>query len=80
MVDNSADEHDPAQEMGLDAVMKYLSEDLGVSIENAELLVAMEVVQAPSIGEITLTGFVNGWKDTGYAQAMVAVTILDQVH
>jgi len=65
LFDSLRDAQDAQNEMGLDAVMKYLSEDLSLSIENAELLVAMELVQAPSVGEITRTGFVNGWKDTG---------------
>jgi DCN1-like protein 1/2 len=43
--------------------MSYLSEKLNVSLENAELFVVMELVQAPSVGEITRRGFVDGWKN-----------------
>lgn len=48
--------------------MAYLG-DLGVNIENAELLVVMELLQAPSVGEITRKGFVDGWKASGYGQS-----------
>lgn len=47
--------------------MGYLSK-LGVSLENAELFVMLELIQAPSVGEITRKGFVDGWKATGYVQ------------
>jgi DCN1-like protein 1/2 len=50
--------------MELESTMAYLGDKLGVSLENAELFVVMELVQAPSIGEITRTGFVDGWKST----------------
>lgn len=43
--------------------MKYL-EQVNVSLENAELFVAIELVQAPTVGEITRQGFVDGWKET----------------
>ena len=39
-------------------------EELGVDMENAELFVVMELVQAPGIGEIARQGFVDGWKGT----------------
>lgn len=42
--------------------MGYLSEHLHVSLENAELFVVLELVQAPSVGEITRAGYVSGWK------------------
>lgn len=45
--------------------MSYLSNKLKVSLENAELFVALEVVQAPSVGEITRKGYVDGWRETG---------------
>lgn len=51
--------------MGLDSTGSYLSDGLGVSTENAELLIVMEIVQAPGVGEITRKGFVDGWKATG---------------
>lgn len=45
--------------------MSYLTGKLGVNIENAEFLVALEVVQAPMVGEISRKGYVDGWKVTG---------------
>ncbi|KZL82992.1 defective in cullin neddylation protein 1, partial [Colletotrichum incanum] len=68
--DDSKDEKDS---LGLDSTMAYL-QDLGVNLENAELLVVMELLQAPSVGEVTRKGYVDGWKATGAAtrQAHVA--------
>jgi DCN1-like protein 1/2 len=34
-------------------------------VENAELLVAMEIVQAPGVGSITRKEYVSGWLSTG---------------
>ena len=51
--------------MELESTMQYLSNDLKVSLENAELFVVLELVQAPSVGEITRKGYVDGWKVTG---------------
>lgn len=50
--------------MELESTMGYLGEKLGVNLENAELFVALEVIQAPVIGEITKAGFVQGWLAT----------------
>ncbi|PKS13345.1 hypothetical protein jhhlp_000116 [Lomentospora prolificans] len=44
--------------------MNYL-QNLDVNLENASLFVALELFQAPSIGEITRKGFVDGWKNSG---------------
>lgn len=51
--------------MELESTMTYLQSQLKVNLENAELFVAIYLVQAPSIGEITRHGFVDGWKLTG---------------
>lgn len=40
--------------------MKYLQE-LSVDLEDIDSLAALEIVQAPTMGEITREGFVNGW-------------------
>lgn len=45
--------------------MKYLKDDLKINIEDAELFVALELLQAPSIGEISRKGYVEGWKIRG---------------
>ena len=54
-------EQDEAGKMELQSTMDYL-EKINVSLENVELFVALEIVQAPTIGEITKQGFVEGWK------------------
>ena len=41
--------------------MAYFQNGLGVNIENAELLVAMECVQSPGVGIVTRQGYVQGW-------------------
>lgn len=51
--------------MELESTMGYLSNVLNVSLENAELFVALELVQAPVVGEITKKGYVEGWKASG---------------
>lgn len=48
--------------MELESTMEYLSSKLNISLEDAQLLVAVELVQAPSVGEISRQGYVNGWK------------------
>ncbi|CAJ2506798.1 Uu.00g079840.m01.CDS01 [Anthostomella pinea] len=58
------DKEDTKDVLGADSSMKYL-QSLGVNIEDASLFIAMELFQAPSIGEIPRAGFVNGWKEAG---------------
>ena len=45
--------------------MAYLN-DLGVNLENAELLVPLEIVQATALGELSKSNFIDGWKAAGY--------------
>lgn len=45
--------------------MGYLSNKLNASLENAELFVVMELVQAPTVGVINRKGYVEGWKKAG---------------
>ncbi|KAF5978624.1 putative SCRO protein [Fusarium bulbicola] len=59
------DSSDEKDKLELDSTMSYLTEKLRVNIENAELLVALELLQAPSVGVITRKGYVDGWKVTG---------------
>ncbi|KAF2087891.1 DUF298 domain protein [Saccharata proteae CBS 121410] len=49
-----------ADTIGIDGTMSYLS-DLGVGLDEISMLVVMEVVQSPTMGEITRKGFVSGW-------------------
>lgn len=46
---------------GVDGTMTYLTE-LGVNLENASSLIPLEIVQAPSLGEMSREKFVQGWK------------------
>lgn len=55
--DNAATEPDL---IGVDGSMGYLQE-LGVDLAGMDCFAALEVIQAPSLGEITREGFVNGW-------------------
>lgn len=48
----------------VEGTMQYLT-DLGVNVENAELLVALEIIQAPALGEMSKEAFVNAWKEIG---------------
>ncbi|KAF4949789.1 hypothetical protein FGADI_8657 [Fusarium gaditjirri] len=59
------DSSDEKDKLELESTMSYLTEKLQVNIENAELLVALELLQAPSVGVITRKGYVDGWKVTG---------------
>ncbi|KUI58820.1 Defective in cullin neddylation protein 1 [Cytospora mali] len=54
---------DNKESLSAETTQDYL-ESLGVNMENAELFVMMELVQAPGIGEITRQGFIDGWKAT----------------
>lgn len=51
--------------MELESTMSYLDSKLKINLENAELFIALEIVQAPNVGEIQRRGFVEGWKATG---------------
>ena len=45
--------------------MAYISK-LGFSLEDIEILILFEIIQVPTIGEITRSGFVDGWVKIGY--------------
>lgn len=60
-----AGEDDPKDSIGVESSMAYLGNELKVNLEDASLFVALELFQAPSIGEITRAGFVEGWKKSG---------------
>lgn len=60
---NPESRDDEKDKLELESTMSYLQDKLKVSLENAELFVVLEIVQAPSVGEITRAGFVNGWKE-----------------
>ncbi|KAI2470533.1 DUF298-domain-containing protein [Annulohypoxylon bovei var. microspora] len=56
--------------LGADSSMQYLN-SIGVDLEGASLFLAMELVQAPTIGEITRDGFIKGWNAQGGVDAKV---------
>ncbi|KAI0892833.1 DUF298-domain-containing protein [Annulohypoxylon nitens] len=58
------DAEDQKDVLGADSSMQYLN-SIGVDLEGASLFLAMELVQAPTIGEITRDGFVKGWNTPG---------------
>lgn len=58
------EQEDSKDTLGAESAMGYL-QSLGVGLEDASLFLAVELIQAPSIGEISRAGFVNGWKEAG---------------
>ena len=46
--------------------MRYL-QDLGLKLDEAVLLAVLTEISAPTMGEMTRTGFVDGWKALKYA-------------
>ncbi|MCJ1462573.1 Scaffold-type E3 ligase [Pseudocyphellaria aurata] len=55
---------DPVQEpdaIGVDGSMRYLG-DLGVKLDEVVVLAVLGELSAPTMGELTRTGFVEGWK------------------
>lgn len=46
-----------------DSTMSYF-QNLGANLEDASLFIALELVQAENIGQITREGFVKGWGST----------------
>jgi DCN1-like protein 1/2 len=53
--------NDEKDTIGVDGTMAYLT-DLGVDLENASVLIPVEIIQAPTLGEITKQEFIDGWK------------------
>lgn len=59
---------DPIQEpnsIGVEGSMRYLG-DLGVKLDEAVLLAVLTELSAPTMGELTREGFVEGWKTYQY--------------
>ncbi|PFH62279.1 hypothetical protein XA68_14274 [Ophiocordyceps unilateralis] len=63
------EENDEKDKLEITSTMEYLGSKLKVNLENAELLVVLELLQAPNVGEITRRGFVDGWKVSGAGAA-----------
>lgn len=56
---------DPTDAIGAEGSMQYL-EQLGVNLDDASMFLALQVLKAENIGELTKDGFVKGWKEAGY--------------
>lgn len=48
--------------VGVEGTMSYLTQ-LEVDLEGLDSLAAFEIIQAPTMGEMTREGFVNGWQE-----------------
>lgn len=44
--------------------MKYFN-DINVDVAAVDILIASEIIQSSSLGEMTREGFVNGWSSLG---------------
>ena len=55
--DNAAEEPD---RIGVEGSMRYL-QDLGVKLDEPVLLAVLAELNAPTMGEFTREGFVDGW-------------------
>ena len=67
---------DPKNELGVESTMGYLA-SLGLDPETSDVFVGLEVVHAPSLGEISRQGFVEGWKNVS-ATYRACTTIPEQ--
>jgi len=63
--DKTNDEKDV---VSVNGTMAYLT-DLGVDLEDASSLIPLEIIQAPSLGEMAKAGFIKGWKAVGSPKA-----------
>lgn len=61
--ENAAEEPD---KIGIEGSMRYLS-DLGVKLDEVVVLAILTELAAPTMGEFTREGFVNGWQNHRYA-------------
>ena len=48
--------------VGIEGTMKYFT-DTDVDLEGLESFAVLEIVQAPTMGEMSRDGFVNGWQE-----------------
>jgi DCN1-like protein 1/2 len=59
-----AESTDEEDKTGVNGTMRYL-QDLGLNLESAEILVPLEIVQAPALAEMSKEAFIDGWKTVG---------------
>lgn len=62
LLDNAVEEPD---KIGVEGSMKYLG-DLGVKLDEAAVLAVLTELNAPTMGEFTREGFINGWTNHRY--------------
>lgn len=58
--DRYADNAQDKDTIGIDGTMNYLA-DLNVPLDDIAAFALLELVQAPTMGEISRKGFVDGW-------------------
>ncbi|TVY83471.1 Defective in cullin neddylation protein [Lachnellula suecica] len=56
--------NDGPDNISVDGTMAYFAA-LGVDLQDASMCVPMEIVQAPTVGEMSRKGFVDGWTAIG---------------
>lgn len=60
LFDSYRDDPSTPDAIGPDGSMKYFG-NLGVDLEGMDAFAVSEVIQAPTMGEISREGFVEGW-------------------
>jgi len=65
LFDSYRSSNDEPDVVTVEGTMRYFADDLGLNLENAEILLPCEIIQAPAIGEMSREGFVDGWKKLG---------------
>ncbi|PQE05520.1 defective in cullin neddylation 1 protein [Rutstroemia sp. NJR-2017a BBW] len=65
LFDSYRSPNDEPDVVTVEGTMRYFTDDLGLNLENAEILLPCEIIQAPAIGEMSREGFVDGWKKLG---------------
>ncbi|KAK3213535.1 hypothetical protein GRF29_28g210999 [Pseudopithomyces chartarum] len=61
LFDSYRDDPNSPDTIGPDGCMKYFMTDLEVDLEGMDALAVMEIIQAPTMGEMDRKGFVDGW-------------------
>ena len=56
---------DEADSIGVEGSIRYLN-DIGVELDEVVVLAILTEISAPTMGEISRKGFVDGWRSTRY--------------
>ena len=64
---------DNPDEIGIDGTMKYL-ENLAVQLDEVACFAVLELLGAPTMGELQRDKFVAGWAGVGYVMALSPVS------